>query len=253
MVLGVLLLMSVSAQAAPIAFSVRAEGDDQLYAVDLGAGTVSAIGPSGFADIEGLTIHPATGQLYGWDDSTDQLVLINPGTGAGTAVGPSGIAPVDVGLTFDQAGNLWLADEGGASNGSLYSVNPLTGAAALVGSLGRDITGLASRNGVIFGVDPDVNSLVTINTATGAATLVGGVGLGFNIDDTGIDFDEAGTLWGIGDTGIIFTINTTTGAGTLVHAASVTRDGFEDLAVAVPEPMALAMVAVGAAMMRRRR
>ena len=69
-----------------IAYSVKSDGDDQLYQINLSTGTATAIGATGFGDIEGLTFDHTGTILYGFDDITNQLVTINTSTGAATAV-----------------------------------------------------------------------------------------------------------------------------------------------------------------------
>jgi uncharacterized repeat protein (TIGR01451 family) len=232
------------ALAAPIAYSVRSDVNDQLYQIDLATGIATAIGPVGFTDVEGLSFDCA-GNLFGVDDVTDQLISINPATGAGTAVGLLGIGGVgienDFGLAFDFAGNARLSTDAPAN---FYSVNPATGAATLVGAQGQAVTGLAiNAAGVIFGLGGDLtNNLVTINPATGAATVVGPLGGAVSLLlDGGLNFDAGGTLWALGDPtpgtgnpGQIFTINIVTGAATLVATPTVgglAAGGFEGLAI----------------------
>ena len=232
------------ASAAPIAYSVRSDVDDQLYQIDLATGVATAIGPVGFVDVEGLAFNCAGG-LYGVDDATDQLISINLATGAGTVVGPLGIGGVgtsnDFGLTFDTAGNLWLSTD---LPGNFYSVNPATGAATLVGAQGQAVTGLAfnGATGILYGLGGDgANNLVTLNTATGAATNVGPLGA-VALVSGGIDFDVGGVLWGLnefsaGGVSQIFTINTATGAATVVSTVSLAGApifGFEGLAISTP-------------------
>jgi len=247
-------LVGGSSVLAVTGYSVNSDGDGQLYAIDLNTGVAAPIGPVGFSDVEGLSFHPVTGVLYGVDDITEQLITINLATGAGTPVGALGVGIVDMGLTFDAAGNLWMATDVPAT---FYSINPATGAAAAVGPQGQFVTGLAASGHTVYGLGGDfVNNLVTINTATGATTPVGALGAGLNVTDGGIDFDNAGVLWGIEDGGNIFTINPVTGAGTVI---SGTLSGFESLAIqqtVIPEPATLVLLglsAVGFVLRRRRR
>jgi uncharacterized repeat protein (TIGR01451 family) len=243
--------------AAPLAYSVRSDVDDQLYQIDLATGIATAIGPVGFDDVEGLAFN-CTGVLYGVDDITEQLITINLATGAGAAVGPLNIAFPgfqDAGLTFDTNGNLWMSTD---IPQNFYSINPATGAATLVGAQGQPVTGLAFAAGVLYGLDgAPPNNLVTINPATGAATNIGALGA-VSLNDGGIDFDLNGTLWGIsaeitptgGPPSQVFTINTSTGTATGVAAVTVggiQASGFESLAIntlCAPIPTATATLTV---------
>lgn len=132
-------------------------------------------------------------------------------------------------IAFRSTGTLY----GGTSGaGSLYTIDPASGAVtlvhALVGvsdpSLTYGVTGLAFQPGtdVLYGsTSPDSpnsgNSLVTINVATGQVTVIGPTGTGRPYTD--IAFAPNGTLYGwlIGSGATTIsaaTINLSTGAGT---------------------------------------
>ncbi|HEY2861161.1 MAG TPA: hypothetical protein VGJ21_22315 [Terracidiphilus sp.] len=121
---------------------------------------------------------------------------------------------------------------GGTSGaGSLYTIDPKTGAVTLVhalvgasnASLTYGVTGLAFQpgTGILYGsTSPDSpnsgNSLVTINPANGQVTVIGGSGTGRPYTD--IAFAPNGTLYGwlIGSDATTIsavTINLTNGAG----------------------------------------
>jgi len=75
----------------------------------------------------------------------------------------------------------------------LYSINPTTEVATLIGSTGKFLEGLAlSPGGQLYGTD-DSGYLYTINATTGAATLVGSSGQ----NDIEALFFSASTLYGI--------------------------------------------------------
>jgi Domain of unknown function (DUF4394) len=225
---------------AVTAFSVRSDVDDDLYTIDLATGTAVAVGDTGFADIEGLAFAGTT--LYGIDDATDALVTINTATGAATLVGSLGVSILDAGLTFDCAGNLYMSTD---VPGNLYRIDTATGAATLVGSQGQPVTGLTARGSTVFGLGGDAtNNLVSVNVATGAVTAIGALGT-VSVSDGGLDFDAAGTLWGLNDVGQIFTINPVTGAAT---AGAMTLTGFESLAIGPPicAPTAVTLRSVSA-------
>lgn len=114
-----------------------------------------------------------------------------------------------------------------AFNGNLIAVNPLTGAATLIGPLGvGPIPSLAvdPTTGVVYaGRGGGLPDIFTVNPATGAATLLGDSGLGLAAV-AGLDFDLAGTLYaavnivGAAGTGAdhLAIINKATGAATIV-------------------------------------
>ncbi len=109
---------------------------------------------------------------------------------------------------------------GGAA--SLYTIDPATGAATLVGPIGfTRVSALDFNpsNGVLYGVGQDLLSnavLITVNTATGAGTEVGSLGLGGLVSQDIAFRPSDSTLFSY-NFGNIYTINTTTGAATFVH------------------------------------
>lgn len=133
----------------------------------------------------------------------------------------------------------------------LYEINVATGAATLVGSNNVFLDSLAINNsGKAYAADfIFTDSLYTINLGTGAATWVGN--LGFNAyEQSGLSFDDAGTLWALTSAGKIYTLDTFTGAASFV--AQVTLAGipigdFEGLAIPpVPEASTYALFGLGA-------
>lgn len=167
-----------------------------------------------------------------------RIVSLIAGVGLCAAVASAQIGTVsNIGTTnnnmdaiaFNSTGTLY----GGTSGtGSLYTIDPDSGAAtlvhALVGASNAALTygvlGLAFQpgTGTLYGVtSPDSpnsgNSLVTINPATGQVAVIGGSGDGRPYTDIG--FAPDGTLYGwlidsSGNTASVATINLTTGAGT---------------------------------------
>lgn len=220
----------VSPAASVIGYSV--DGLDDFYEIDLTTGVATLIGPLpvGIPDLEGLAFDPNTGVLYGVDDTTEKLFTIDPSDGMATEVGDLNVSFIDVGITIDPDGNLWMATE---LPGKFYSVDKTTGAATEVGDMGADVTALAAASdGTIYGLDPSDDELVTIDTATGVATVVGP--LGISIENSGLDFDASGVLWGIASSGVVFTINVLTGEALVIRNMAVT--GFESLAIPKPLP-----------------
>ena len=117
----------------------------------------------------------STGTVFRLDLSRTNLTAI---TGAG------GLTPSMDGVAFSPEGVLYGLRQGASS---LYTIDPLTGATALVGSLGISFSfggtvvgGLAfSPDGTLFAVMGGAtdSNLYRLDRITGAATLVGAVGV----------------------------------------------------------------------------
>jgi hypothetical protein len=254
----------LQASPGPIGYSVDAEVSDRLWAIDLMSGVATPIGLTGTSDVEALSFS-ADGVLYGVDDYGDDLITCSVVTGACTVVGSLGVSIIDMGLAFDDSGNLWMSTDG-PPPATFFSLNPANGAATSVGSQSQPVTGLGFGGGVLYGLGGDEiwNNLVTIDTSSGAATPVGSLGGGVIVADGGLDFDGNGVLWAIVDPGRrnpsqIFTINPATGAATfvatVVNSGGTPMRGFESLAIwpveeeepFVPEAGTMALLGSGLA------
>jgi hypothetical protein len=253
--------LASAASASPIGFSVRAHAGGHLYAIDLATGLATDLGdlPTAFGDdAEGLAF--IASQLFGVSGGTltDELwdLTAPPGTKVGNTGPRNGN---DAGL--DAFGGVLYNLQGTPTGSSLYTLNPLTGAATFVGSSGvyADSLGIDAL-GQAFAVDGGAtDSLYRVNLATGALTLVGSLALGNVTFQTGLAFDPLGTLWMTTHTGKIFTVNTSTGAASFVANISA-GDGFQGLAIGngnvqvqVPEPATLLLLTLGGAAVIRAR
>jgi hypothetical protein len=228
---------------AVTAYSVRSDVDRQLYQIDLSTGVATAIGASNFNKIEALAINE-TGDLFGVNPSTAELVRCSTASGGCTTVGTlSGVPPAqtNVGLAFSASGTLYVA-----MSAIVYSVNPTTAAATVLGSSGAAISGLASgrvtaacASGLYaIGGNSDQGRFYCINTTTGAATLLGNIAAPTALDG-GLDGDlTTGLVWGItnGTTAQIYSIDPSVSPIAASNVRSVTvggvaTGGFESLAV----------------------
>jgi len=119
---------------------------------------------------------------------------------------------------------------GTPANG-LYTIDPATGAATLVGDTGESITGLDFHpdTGVLYGTTtPNSNtgsSLITIDPTSGAVSVIGPHGVDEAMTD--LTFAPDGTLYGWAEASSddVVTIDITTGAATLVGEAGVNSGG----------------------------
>lgn len=258
-----LALLSATAMAAPMAYSVNSDQPlgDTLHELDLSSGNASPIGSSVSAfgvvktDIEGLTISPDLG-LWGVDE--DSLKLFQIDTATGTVVPESELSlsglhsgrANDFGLTFTCFGQLYATS---VTSQVLYEIDRFGRASSVgePGSLGVNISAIAAHgndpvkiyglgNGLLGDEGPaDNRSLYEISPETGVATIIGDIGPApAPYTQAGLSFDNTGKLWAItdrstsGEFSEILSINTKTGLAEVEATTSVT--GFESLAAAPP-------------------
>ena len=263
---GVMLLTTLSASlaAAPYGYSINSDSAsidaDSLYRIDLNTGAETRIGSVKlpFAidvklDVEGLAFAP-DGTLYGVDDDSMTLFPLDTDTGQvqGADEASISVLPIgggnDFGLTFACDGNLYLSS---VAEGSLYRLN-LNGFPELIGPLGEKISALAAYGdpvelyGLGNGMDGngivDSPNLYEIDLETGAAIEIGALGAAAGpYSEGGLAFDDSGQLWAILDSreqllpspSQILKIDTAT--GTASDAQFTLEEGFESLAITVPE------------------
>jgi hypothetical protein len=180
----------------------------------LALGCLAALAPSAHAQ----TLYAATGS----NGVDGQLYTINPATAVATLVGPVLIGASPVGLTalafHPLTGVLYglTTNDGPNPEKSLITVNPATGAAALIGSIGANAAGdmAFSPSGVLYAWQRSGGNLVTISLTTGAATVVGPTGAPF-VGGGAVSF-VGGVLYAAvgGSDGPLYTVNTSTGAAT---------------------------------------
>ncbi len=170
---------------------------------------------------------PTATTLYALDNDTQMLGTVSL-AGVFTPIGSS--IPLAghtwSGLAIEQGGTFYASSTDGFSS-SLYTLNPGTGAATLIGTDAAvdvmiDIT--INCEGVIYGHDIGSDSIFTINPATGIATLVGLTGIDSSFAQ-GMDFDNGdGTLYAWtyqgGGANVFGTINLATGALTALATDS---------------------------------
>lgn len=168
----------------------------------------------------------------------DDLVRVDLGTGEVTTVGSLGVSGDFEGLDFSPDGTLFASDD---TNADLYTIDPTTGEASLVGSFGfgqaeTQNTGLAFRDdGTLFMVvddfddgTTDQDNLYTVDTTTGLATLVGtlfGTPFADDPEITSIAFASDGTLFAVDrDLDALLTVNPLTAEVSLVGTLGALAD-----------------------------
>jgi PEP-CTERM motif len=234
--------------------------------------SVIPIGAAGVPALSGLTLEPGTNTLFAASGLNGahpgSLFTLNSTTGAATLIGPTG-SPAVTALAFGANGTLFGAGSSSTQSvgDELIRINPATGAGTLVGPFGAGIDGMAAlalnpRTGVLYGGGGEFNgngnftNLFTIDPTTGAATLIGPL-----LPDaqagttvlTGLTFDSAGTLFGSFASGnpasnpasaaqAVITIDLPTQSFTTLGQTQQLSDL---VAVPVPEPSTLALLALG--------
>ena len=147
-----------------------------LFTLDLGDGTPTLVGKTGFSGWQGLASDPTdSGQLYAINHA-DVLHKISRVDGSTTVVA-TGVGDLISALEFDASGQLWGTE---FSLGTLVKINKADGnvtlvANTLVGFQGIDF----DSNGTLYAHNSDSDSLYVINTSTGDANLVGPSGTQF--------------------------------------------------------------------------
>lgn len=156
----------------------------------------------------------ANGQLYGLgQDGTGSLFAINTTTAALTFIGNTGVPTAgSAGYSFGATSDGTLYAD---SNGKSYQINPATGTAVLLGSLGFTSTGGLNgddKGNLYLTGGSQSQGLYQVSRTTGQGTPIGTSTYGtvYGLADTG------GTLYAINTTGSIFSVNTATAAGTLM-------------------------------------
>jgi len=138
----------------------------QLYSIDLEDGSYNLVTTVECPRIS-IRFHPQTNELWGTvknflGNPKDQLVKINMTTGDTTRFGRTGFNVNTLDLAFDESGNMYGIKGSGTLVSDLFTIDQLTGAGTLIGSVGiKDLTGL--------GYSPMVTSIEEENVITPSA------------------------------------------------------------------------------------
>lgn len=280
-------LLPTFAVASPLVYALA--GNSQFGTIDFGSGAFHPIGSGTLEGSSGLVLG-ANGLLLTLAFSGN-LNSIDPATGVSTAIGPAGLGdcsnypaspcgPTSANALGRLGGVLYATDYGN----NLYTVNPATGAATLIGPTGlpalpfvpgtvvngslnffdENLFGAGGKLYATFDAGKhdfatSVNTTVIapnlyqINPLTGVATLIAPTALGI----TAL-VNVSGTVYGVtfdGDTSREITLNLSNGNTNFVRDLDPAV-GFVGGAAAVPEPASFALAGIGIAalaMYKRRR
>jgi streptogramin lyase len=205
---GMFVVAAIPAGAATVAYG---EAFDTLYRIDLTTHQATKVGAAGrysgqtIGNISGLST-TADGTLYAAAGGFKLLVRIDPESGQATVIGDLGLHgqgdperndALDLGMAASCGDTLWLSS---AVTNKLWTVDPVTGTAHLVGSTGHALTGIAAYGDQLYGAGgKGDNTFYRIDPSTGAATAIGPFGHGTTrwINSISMSFDETGTLWAV--------------------------------------------------------
>jgi hypothetical protein len=265
------------------ASAAMAQGDGLVYAHDLrGVNEFLSFDPANAAAGATTIDGGANADLYNgfamdFNSAADTLYYITDAEELGTVnIANGAYSPIttlsgDITPGTDSVGGLSVDPTNEtfyiSTTTNLYTMNPATGVASLVGAFGSaglmiDIA--IDANGNMYGHDISDDSLYSIDKNTGAATLIGSHGLAANFAQ-GMDFDYAtNTLYAAiytgGGTGQFVSWNLNDGS--VNQLASLTTFGSDfggaemEMAIrsAIPAPASVAALGMlGLASTRRRR
>jgi hypothetical protein len=269
------LMLAARGDAAVLYGSTAAGGPGELYILNAANGAVvQDIGPLNDVTglnypITGLAFNPTTGVLYGSTANSQattraELVTIDPATARVTVIGAfnvgnTGTTPSTMSdLSFNSAGNLYgIGSVGGPQ---LYSINPLTGQATVIGSSGLTSTGggglAISSAGTYYGT-PTATRFGTYDSTTGAYTNIANPAKPVGGAYAALAFGDGGVLYGL-DNGAgtpppshLVTIDPATGAVTDLGQSVTQLDAIAFRPI--PEPAMLSAFAGIALFVRRTR
>jgi hypothetical protein len=197
-----------------------------LYEVDPFSGTMTSIGPIGFA-VTGLAFDPTSGILYGATSNNSSphprsLITIDPASGAGTYVGTLDGSQPFPDIDFDSTGQLYGSY--GGSGHPIYRITKTTATKTLVGA-----TGLNNGIGIDRSTDTAYvvqsgSELHTVSLTTGADTFLFVLSPSLGAGDTALAVAPDGTLWAstIFGGGDLYFLDTSDGSVTNVGALTET-------------------------------
>ncbi len=261
-----MIIFALTAKADSIAYEVASSRD--FGTVDLNTGVYTEKGQTPNVPISGLGEFGGTLYAAGSDANTT-LYVVNAATGGFTAIGTGTSSSGrygDSGSTTTGLYDVGSNTVNGITTVVLWSINPVTGVATLVGPTGTGLGGASSlsvgSNALYF---TNGASLYMLNTTTGNATLIGTSAVSFQAAATVF---ENGTLYGALDSPCcsFYTINTTTAsASALSNETNGPLGGiisalapFPASAAPVPEPSCLgvlgsALLGLGVFLQKRRK
>lgn len=212
--------------------NLYATASNALVAINPSTGAATTIGPTGTSEVQAITIHPVTQELYTVSSGASLTTVYRTSKDQGDAllVRSFPLAYVRA-MAFSPTGELYAGIGQGGTVGQLYRLDIATGNHTFVGTAaGISYASFAFHpiTGQLWaGVRPPLSGrdrIYTVNIANGEATLIGATG--FTRPTGGLAFDPLGVLFGAIGTPAqandLITIDTASGAGTLIGSTGLT-------------------------------
>ena len=150
--------------------------NNQFRTIDPATGSNSATLAAPGGDVEGIAF--GNGGVYGIISGSvvTDLLFYDPGTDSWTTIGSTGITWDQAGLAYDPGTDTLYAK--GDQDSNLYSIDPATGAATLIGD-----TGIANGGGLAFAFISQIDADLAVSK-TGATTAIAGTQATYTIEVT---------------------------------------------------------------------
>ncbi len=200
-------------QANEIYAVTGAQSNGSLLRISSTGGAATLIGPTGFTQLNGLSIRPSNNKLYAVLSASPSTLLYRVNASEGDAYPTTPIPLPNIrGIAFDINDELYCS----SIDGRLFRYNLTSGDTSFIGNTGiASLFGLSVNplNRSLWGIS-SVGGVYRIDKNSAASQLVGNTG---NVPNSDIAFSKTGVLYGI--SGLAATINkllqldTTTGNG----------------------------------------
>jgi hypothetical protein len=263
LILSVFIMVAISGPSyASVLYSIEFSSGTGFYTMNQATGAKTLVGNTGNTSTGDLTSDEKS-TIWTNDMTNDNLLTVNPATGAITStIGIRAVtgAPIPiVSLAFDTVTNSLYGNTavgfGGTANDTLFRIDPVTGAATLIGTIGfNEVYALGfDQSGTLFGISQSRSALLKISTSTGAGSMVAPVTLAAPYD---LAFRPEDDKMFVADsnpgTFSLYTMDPTTGAATLVGPYGGSGTNLVGLAFLTPEPGTIGLVLVGLGLLGRK-
>jgi hypothetical protein len=205
-----------------------AAGGGELIELGTESAAVSLIGELGVTELNGLTVRPTSGEIYGFLKEGSDRTLYRVSSPYGDALEVTDIPlPALEAIAFSDADVLY----GATRTGELFAIDPLTGDTTAIGKSSPALIYSSLAFNPVSGklwasvapIGGNRDKLYTVDTQSGQAALVGSVG--DNAVTPAIAFDGSGNLFALKgfsvQTNTLLSIDTASGAGTLIGSTGV--------------------------------